>query len=234
MKKIAMILLALLLVLGIPLTVAAEEQTTCRIEADSVTAKPGDTVTVPIRISDNPGFTNFAIRLNYDRENLTLLRLETKDGENAYLCGTHVSTNPAWTDADDQTTTYGYIVCAHKEAVKEDGVLFTAVFQVNDTIEKSATLTPQVQYIRNQTAQIALFETIQAETQPGTVSTTLTGDVNFDGRVTPADALKVYKASIGGLELNDLQKSVADVNSDGKITPSDALKIYKIGLGDAQ
>lgn len=233
MKKTIVTFFAVLLVLLVPLTAAAEELTGCTVAADAVIATAGQTVTVPVRILENPGFTNFAIRLDYDREKLTLLRLETAENDTPYLCGTHVSTNPAWTDGTDSTTC-GYIVCAHAEAVKEDGILFTAVFQVEQTLEEPAVLTPQVQYIRNQTAQIALFETIQAETQPGSVTTVLMGDVNFDGRITPADALKVYKASIGGLELNDLEKSVADMNSDGKLTPSDALKIYKIGLGDAQ
>lgn len=233
MKKTIVTFFAVLLVLLVPLTAAAEELTGCTVAADAVIATAGQTVTVPVRILENPGFTNFAIRLDYDREKLTLLRLETAENDTPYLCGTHVSTNPAWTDGTDSTT-YGYIVCAHEEAVKEDGILFTAVFQVEQTLEEPAVLTPQVQYIRNQTAQIALFETIQAETQPGSVTTVLMGDVNFDGRITPADALKVYKASIGRLELNDLEKSVADMNSDGKLTPSDALKIYKIGLGNAK
>lgn len=233
MKKTIVTFFAVLLVLLVPLTAAAEELTGCTVAADAVIATAGQTVTVPVRILENPGFTNFAIRLDYDREKLTLLRLETAENDTPYLCGTHVSTNPAWTDGTDSTTC-GYIVCAHAEAVKEDGILFTAVFQVEQTLEEPAVLTPQVQYIRNQTAQIALFETIQAETQPGSVTTVLMGDVNFDGRITPADALKVYKASIGGLELNDLEKSVADMNSDGKLTPSDALKIYKIGLGNAK
>lgn len=233
MKKTIVTFFAVLLVLLVPLTAAAEELTGCTVAADAVIATAGQTVTVPVRILENPGFTNFAIRLDYDREKLTLLRLETAENDTPYLCGTHVSTNPAWTDGTDSTIC-GYIVCAHEEAVKEDGILFTAVFQVEQTLEEPAVLTPQVQYIRNQTAQIALFETIQAETQPGSVTTALTGDVNFDGFVTTLDALFAYKIALGQITPTEQQKNAADVNKDEIVTTMDALKIYKIGLGDAQ
>lgn len=233
MKKTIVTFFAVLLVLLVPLTAAAEELTGCTVAADAVIATAGQTVTVPVRILENPGFTNFAIRLDYDREKLTLLRLETAENDTPYLCGTHVSTNPAWTDGTDSTTC-GYIVCAHAEAVKEDGILFTAVFQVEQTLEEPAVLTPQVQYIRNQTAQIALFETIQAETQPGSVTTTLTGDVNFDGFVTTLDALFAYKIALGQITPTEQQKNAADVNKDEIVTTMDALKIYKIGLGNAK
>lgn len=233
MKKTIVTFFAVLLVLLVPLTAAAEELTGCTVAADAVIATAGQTVTVPVRILENPGFTNFAIRLDYDREKLTLLRLETAENDTPYLCGTHVSTNPAWTDGTDSTTC-GYIVCAHEEAVKEDGILFTAVFQVEQTLEEPAVLTPQVQYIRNQTAQIALFETIQAETQPGSVTTTLTGDVNFDGFVTTLDALFAYKIALGQITPTEQQKNAADVNKDEIVTTMDALKIYKIGLGNAK
>lgn len=224
MKKTIVTFFAVLLVLLVPLTAAAEELTGCTVAADAVIATAGQTVPVPVRILENPGFTNFAIRLDYDREKLTLLRLETAENDTPYLCGTHVSTNPAWTDGTDSTIC-GYIVCAHEEAVKEDGILFTAVFQVEQTLEEPAVLTPQVQYIRNQTAQIALFETIQAETQPGSVTTTLIWDINGDGNVTAKDAAMVYRYVNNTLTLSQPER--ADVSGDGNVTAKDAAIIYR-------
>ncbi len=65
MKKVISILLSLLYLLGVPMFAFAEEITNCSIIADSVPTPPGEQITVPIRITENQGFTNFAISLEY-------------------------------------------------------------------------------------------------------------------------------------------------------------------------
>ena len=75
----------------------AAEIADCTVSADSVSATAGGTVTVPIRISGNRGFTNFGIALDYDREQLELLSIQTAEGETPYLCGTTVAVNTQWT-----------------------------------------------------------------------------------------------------------------------------------------
>lgn len=47
------------------------------------------------------------------------------------------------------------------------------------------------------------------------------GDVNKDGRISPADYVLIKNHIIGIRILNDEEKNAADVNSDGKISPSD-------------
>ncbi|MBR5497460.1 MAG: dockerin type I repeat-containing protein, partial [Clostridia bacterium] len=57
------------------------------------------------------------------------------------------------------------------------------------------------------------------------------GDVNFDGKVTAADARLVLRCS-AGLELFTVaQFSAADVNGDTKITAADARLVLRTAAG---
>jgi len=53
------------------------------------------------------------------------------------------------------------------------------------------------------------------------------GDQNGDGRITPADALIVFKCYLGSGPCGDC----ADVDENGKVTPADALCLFKKYLG---
>ena len=142
MKKLIAITLAVLLSLAIPFQVLAAELTRCTVTAESVAGAPGEEVTVEVRIGDNPGFTNFAIALDYDREHLTLKSIETKDGNNPYLCGSNVSINEVW---DEEEKEYGFVVSASADPVKENGILFTVTFEIAADFVGEAQVTPVVQ-----------------------------------------------------------------------------------------
>ena len=114
MKKITSVILAIALIFALAVTAMAAEIADCTVSADSVSATAGGTVTVPVRISGNRGFTNFGIALDYDREQLELLSIQTAEGETPYLCGTTVAVNTQWTGADGKT--FGYVTAALEEA----------------------------------------------------------------------------------------------------------------------
>lgn len=57
------------------------------------------------------------------------------------------------------------------------------------------------------------------------------GDLNGDGEITVADALRVYQFINGSVELTDGQAAAADVNGDGEITAADALLVYRYVSG---
>lgn len=57
---------------------------------------------------------------------------------------------------------------------------------------------------------------------------TLFGDVNFDGKVTAADARQILRAAAKLELLSEAQLQVADLNGDTKITASDARKTLRI------
>lgn len=207
------------------LTGMAADAKTCIISADSVTGIAGEKVAVPVRIADNPGFTNVGIRLDYDREKLTLESIETVDGDIIYLCGKQASKNTDWTDEDGKT--YGYLTCASSEPIKEDDILFTATFTLNDTSDASASVTPVVDYIRNNEANFFEFKEIDAEITSGMVTMESKGDVNGDGRVTKEDVMLAFESYKNGNPLT-LEEKAADFNEDGKIDLSEVTRVFKL------
>ena len=51
------------------------------------------------------------------------------------------------------------------------------------------------------------------------------GDVNNDGKLTPADYVKVKNHIMGNSKLSGKALTAADMNKDGKVTPADYVKI---------
>ena len=228
MKKIIAVTLAVLISLAIPLTVMASELTNCTVLVDSVAGEPGETVTVAVKIADNPGFTNFAIALDYDREHLTLKSIETKNGATSYLCGSNVSINKTW---DENEKEYGYVVSASADPVKENGILFTVTFEIADDFVGEAQVTPVVKYIRNNEAVFSIFEEIHATAMAGTVTSVLVGDVNGDGIIEYNDVMMAYKAFLGKVELTPEQMTVVDTNQNGIVEEAEYQAIYQIYIG---
>ena len=228
MKRIIVICLTVLLSLVLPLTVWAAEVTSCSVTAESAAGAPGETVTVAVRIADNPGFTNFAIALDYDHEYLTLKSIETQDGDTPYLCGSNVSINKAW---DGEEKEYGYVVSASADPVKEEGILFAATFEIAVDFAGSAQVTPAVQYIRNNEAVFSPFEEIHATITAGSVTAVLVGDVNGDGIMEYNDVMLAYKAFLGETELTAEQLAAVDTNGNGTVEEAEYQAIYQIYIG---
>ena len=228
MKKIIAVTLAVLLSLALPLTVMAAELTSCTVTADSVAGAPGEMVTVAVRIADNPGFTNFAIALDYDHENLTLKSIETRNGDTPYLCGSNVSINKTWNEDEKE---YGFVVSASADPVKENGILFTVTFEIAADFVGEAQVTPVVQYIRNNEAVFSIFEEIHATVVAGTVTSVLVGDVNGDGIIEYNDVMLAYKAFLGKTELTAEQLATVDTNGNGTVEEAEYQAIYQIYIG---
>jgi hypothetical protein len=207
----------------------AEEITTCSISADSAPTSPGEQITVPIRITENQGFTNFAISLEYDPEKLELISIHTTDDQNPYLCGSMVSTNIDWKNTDGKSC--GYIVSASENAVSGDGVLFAATFRVSQDFDDYTVVTPVVHYVRNNAAVFSIFEAITASVTSGTITAIVAGDVTGDGMVEYDDVMKVYKVSQGEANLTEEEKLLADINGDQIIDNLDVEEIYRIYTG---
>ena len=228
MKKFIAVTLAVLLSLALPLSVLAAELTSCTVTADSVAGEPGETVTVAVKIADNPGFTNFAIALDYDREHLILKSIETQNGDDPYLCGSNVSINKTW---DENEKEYGFVVSASADPVKENGILFTVTFEIAADFVGEAQVTPVVQYIRNNEAVFSIFEEIHATVTAGMITSVLVGDVNGDGIIEYNDVMMAYKAFLGETELTAEQMAVVDTNRNGTVEEAEYQAIYQIYIG---
>lgn len=51
------------------------------------------------------------------------------------------------------------------------------------------------------------------------------GDASGDGKISPADYVRVKNQIMGTIEMDTITKKAADVNCDGKITPADYVQI---------
>lgn len=215
MKKLITILLAVVLSLGLAL-MAAADLTGCTVTADAVRGSAGGTVTVAVRVTDNPGFTNFAVRLDYDRENLTLIAMEP---------------GPVGTAAVNPDRQEPVCVAASAEAVKGDCVLFTATFEVAADFAGTAAVTPVVEYIRSSEAVLTVFEQLQAAVIPGSVTSVVAGDVNGDGVVEYDDVMLAYRAFLGRAELTIQQLTVVDTNQNGAVEQAEYEAVCEIYTG---
>lgn len=228
MKKIISAVLAAVLLLAMAVTATAADMADCAVSADSVTGAAGGTVTVPIRVTGNRGFTNFGIALDYDREQLELVSLQTA-GKTPYLCGTAAAANPQWTGSDGKT--YGYVTAALEEAAAEDGILFTATFRLSETFAGTAEIRPVVQYMRSNQRLLSVFDEIPVETAAGTVSTVLVGDFDQNGQVDVFDVMGLYAAVSGNTDFTEEDLASLDVNGDGGIDVFDVMALYAIVTG---
>jgi len=57
------------------------------------------------------------------------------------------------------------------------------------------------------------------------------GDVNGDGKITPADSTVLLRAYVGLTNMTDAEKLAGDVNGDGKITPADSTVLLRAYVG---
>lgn len=225
MKKIISVILAAALVFALAVTAMAAEMAACTVSADSVQSAAGKTVTVPIRISGNRGFTNFGIALDYDREKLELVSIQTA-GEAPYLCGAAAAANPQWTDPEKGT--YGYVTAALEKAATEDGVLFAATFRLSEDFSGTATVRPVVRYMRGNLRLPSVFDEIPVTVENGTVSTVLVGDYDQNGIVTVLDVMGLYSAVIDDADFSEADLARLDVNQDGVVNMLDVMAIYAI------
>ena len=177
-------------------------------------------MTVPIRISWNRGFTNFGIALDYDREQLELLSIQTAEGETPYLCGTTVAVNTQWTGTDEKT--FGYVTA---DMVKIGKLRVSGDFSGNAAVQ------PVVQYMRSNKRLLSVFDAIPVTTVSGTVSTVLVGDYDQNGTVNALDVMGLYRAVISGTDFSEEDLDRLDVNRDGMINALDIMAIYGIVSG---
>lgn len=219
MKRILCLLLAVML-LGV--TALAADSITCTVQAAAVTAGAGETVDVTVSVVGNPGFTNFAILLDYDREALTLLSITPAES------GLLTAVNTAYKAVDGKS--YGFVSAAAETEQSGDGALFTASFLVAEGFSGTAAVTPIVQYMRNNAADYSFFSELKANAAAGSIGTAaaIPGDFDGDGSLKMTDIAKIYKAFRSEEALTAAQLAAVDANGNGKLDMSDFARIYKL------
>jgi len=223
MKRVlAFILIVQLLIVS----VYAADSLSATVSASAVSGRAGETVEVTISIHSNPGYTNYAILLDYDREALTLQAITPAETEDGPL----FSANCDYRAVDAKS--YGFVTAAGETEQTGDGTLFTASFLIAENFSGEAHVTPIVQYIRNNAADYSLFIDIATAVQPGSIrlesaeTPTIPGDLDGDGVVKLPEVAQILKAYKDPKQLADSMHAV-DQNGDGVLSLSEVALVLK-------
>lgn len=182
--------------------------------------KAGDEIPVTVRISNNPGITSMTLNLEYDRENLTLVRVQNE----GLLVGATFTNS-----TDINAGPYKMIWNIGTEDVTSDGKLVTLLFRVKDCA-MDGSYTVRVSYeeddIYNTKLDNVKFYTVDGNI---TLADTGRGDVNGDGRINTKDATLIMQYYAGwDVEIN---LNAADMNGDDKVNTKDATLIMQYYAG---
>ena len=188
-----------------------------------LTAAPGDTITVPITITDATGVAGADIVVTYDKNVLTVEGDEIK-----------TTTLSSGMNLISNTDTPGEIVlsmASTKGITSGSGTLIDIVFTVSPDAEVD-TETP----LTCQEAEVydELGQTILIGTQNGKITigpACIKGDVNGDGKIRSNDAILALRIAAGLMTPTPQQECAADINEDGKIRSNDAILILRKAAG---
>ena len=141
MKKILSILVSIAMVMSLMVVsaVAVSEPTTVTVEkVTEPAANVGDTVTLAVRIANNPGFTNFEWNIDYDEIGLEFVSINTTipgyGTFNYIMPGVVVPGNPENGEKENYIT-YGNDNPFISNPLVNDGTLFTVTFNVKSVSE---------------------------------------------------------------------------------------------------
>jgi len=81
-RELMAIVIVLTLCIALPILAMATGSATVTVGSTSTAAKPGDTVTIPVSISGNPGIFGYGLTISYDSTNLTLNSITNTDNDN--------------------------------------------------------------------------------------------------------------------------------------------------------
>lgn len=176
----------------------------------TLSARPGDTVTVPVTLTNNPGLITAKITLNFDDTRLQLMSAEDTGLLTGGVFGNTMASPYVLTwEKGDQTADN-----------TENGILANLTFKVLEgAAVGTAALTAEVSDTGN-----TAMESVALSVTDGAVNVTdyFPGDVNSDGAVELLD-VTVLRRFIAGWSGVTLDQAAADVNGDDEIGLDDAV-----------
>ena len=187
--------------------VPAASEETAKLTVDTVTAQPGQTVTLTISLSGNPGITGLYFGLDYDKNLLTLEDYSSASEEFAqddWTVGIGQGEKALWLQPDE---------------TKAEGAVLSLTFRVSQNAEIG-----EIPVALTEVSAVdAQADEVEITGIPGgvTVSLGLAGDVNGDGQVTNADLIRLRRYLSG--QNVSAETGNADLNGDGKVDLKDLM-----------
>lgn len=158
MKRILILIISLLFAMP-PVAMNVCANTTSLLSVSSETVKSDETVSVSVKISDNPGIAAYAVKLNFDKAALCPVSIS----------GAGVTSNIQQDNVNKEQLDFVTAIWSSESNRTDDGVLFTVEFAVKSGYVGSTELTLSYDDgdICNQ-----LLEDVKPQTVGGTVTVT--------------------------------------------------------------
>ena len=207
-------------------------------------------VTVSVRLSDNPGFSRFAINVNYDSNIFTPKKITSGTSLNEKYFDSNLKKVESGvvdiSDINEVTATYNS-GATNVDVTDKEANLFEVTFELKPNIPKGEysistvyTGTNGFESSDGITPSLGIFDSKGNQIMPQISDAKLKlevenikGDVNRDNRVDILDCvyLGCKMVNWSGLEWDDSNQQAADVFTDGRITPKDGTRLAQIIAG---
>lgn len=181
-----------------------------QIIVESKSARKGEEVILNLKVKNNPGFNSASIRIDYDKNVMTL--------ENAELGELYASCTPSYDNLP-------YITFYGPRNITSDGLLLKLIFKIKDNAE-SGDYAVGVTYSEGDIANVA-EEDVNFAIVSGKISVTkyTPGDINGDGAVNVKDLTRLMRY----INHEDVEVVTAalDVNGDGSVNVKDLTRLMR-------
>ena len=181
-----------------------------QIIVENKNARKGEEVILNLNVKNNPGFNSASIRIDYDKNVMTL--------ENAELGELYASCTPSYDNLP-------YITFYGPRNITSDGLLLKLIFKIKDNAE-SGDYAVGVTYSEGDIANVA-EEDVNFAIVSGKISVTkyTPGDINGDGAVNVKDLTRLMRY----INHEDVEVVTAalDVNGDGSVNVKDLTRLMR-------
>ncbi|MGM9550979.1 MAG: cohesin domain-containing protein [Clostridia bacterium] len=197
------------------------EDERANLTVGNITAKAGETVTVPISIANNPGIAGFKFRLTYDKSVLTPVSVVKGS-----VLTTGTLTSNVQQGGDLSTLNYVSAFWSNPANVTDNGEILNVTFTVNNNAEDGTypiSITYEEGDITNQDYDDVALAVVNGSLD---VINYMIGDVYADGKVNTKDSVRLgqYLAD-WDIELSAYERKSADIYVDNKINTKDGVKL---------
>jgi hypothetical protein len=192
-------------------------------------AKPGDSIWVPIYVTNFENFNISACQFNLHFDT-SIVRLTAVSRDSGIAKGWDLIANTA--KIDPVPIAMGGLT---KAISYGEGELIRCKFVVNPDAKQGSATTIEIQNVTIDENNLVFATTVQGKINIAKPSV-MFGDVTGNGEVTALDAARILEFAVGQLSLPSTQLpnftvTVADVSGDGTVSSYDAALIFQYCVG---